>query len=243
MILLAATFASSTQASDELLGTWTLEISSADDDPRCGAQQTVGEMNVTKKITARAYRGSVTRQDVSERCNAAGRDESGLTLRVRDAKIEVEYDNELWPSDSLTRDGDTMSGFDSAGNTMTFWRVVEQSAAVSEADLAKLDEFLQGLAPDFTTALRAEFGQKMLQNLRRTGLSRDESIQVATQTVERMADCILSMAREEIIAQSLPIDDILADKNATILLQPENIDYREIECIYEAAQNAGVVIR
>ena len=83
----------------------------------------------------------------------------------------------------------------------------------------------------------------MLQNLRRTGLSRDESIQVATQTVERMTDCILAMAREQIVAQSLPIDDILADQNATVLLQPENIDYREIECIYEAAQNAGVVIR
>ena len=41
----------------------------------------------------------------------------------------------------------------------------------------------------------------------------------------------------------MPIDDILADRSATILLQPENIDYREIECIYEAAQNAGVVIR
>ena len=58
-----------------------------------------------------------------------------------------------------------------------------------------------------------------------------------------MTDCILSMAREQVLAQSLPIEEFLADKNATVLLQPENIDYREIECIYEAAQNAGVVIR
>ena len=201
------------------------------------------EMEVTKKITARAYRGLTKTQAMSDRCGAIDFDESGFTLRVRDTKVTIEYDNELWTSDSLVLDGDTLTGYDSAGNAMEFLRKVEQPAAVSDADLARLDEFLLGLAPEFSTALRAEFGQKMLRNLRRTGLSRDESIQVATQTVERMTDCILTMAREEIMAQSLPIDDILADPNATILLQPENIDYREIECIYEAAQNAGVVIR
>ena len=240
--LLVISLAALAQQPGDLLGRWTFEIQ-GEEDQRCGAQKTVGEMHVSKKITARAYRGSTTTQAVTERCGALGRDESGFTLRVRDTKVEIEYDNDLWPSDSLTLDGDTMSGFDSAGNAMEFSRKVEQPPTVSDAELAKLDEFLQGLAPEFSTALRAEFGQKMLQNLRRTGLSRDESIQVATQTVERMTDCILAMAREDIIAQALPIDDLLADQSTTVLLQPENIDYREIECIYEAAQNAGVVIR
>lgn len=83
----------------------------------------------------------------------------------------------------------------------------------------------------------------MLQNLRRTGLTRDESVQVATQTVERMADCVLDMARTEILEKNLPIDDVINGRNSTVLLQPENLDYREMQCIYEAAQNAGVVIR
>lgn len=243
LIFLVATGIGFAQEPNELLGKWTFEVKAAGDDPRCGAQKTIGEMHVAKKITARAYRGSTAMQDVSERCGVLGRDESGFTLRVRDDKVDIEYDNELWPSESLTLDGDTMSGYDSAGNALEFSRQVEQPPAASDADLAKLDEFLHSLAPEFSTALRAEFGQKMLQNLRRTGLSRDESIQVATQTVERMTDCILAMAREEIIAQSLPIDELLADQSATVLLQPENIDYREIECIHEAAQNAGVVIR
>ena len=243
MALLAATCVALAQEPVDLLGDWTFEVEAADEDPRCGAQKTVGEMHVTKKITARAYRGMTTTQGVSEKCGVVAGDESGFTLRIRGSKVTIEYDNELWTSDSLVLDGDTLSGFDSAGNAMEFVRKAEEPAETSTEDLAKLDEFLQGLAPQFSVELRAEFGRKMLQNLRRTGLSRDESIQVATQTIGRMTDCILAMAREEILAQSLPIDDILADKNATILLQPENIDYREIECIYEAAQNAGVVIR
>jgi hypothetical protein len=243
LVLLVASSAAFAQQPDDLLGRWTFEVEAAAEDPRCGAKKTVGEMKVTKKVTARAYRGVTTTQGVSEQCGVIDRNQSGFTLRVRDEKVTIEYDNELWTSDSLVLDGDTLSGFDSAGNAMGFVRMVEQPTEVTAADVARLDEFLQGLAPEFSAGLRAEFGQKMLQNLRRTGLSRDESVQVATQTIERMTDCILAMAREEIMAQSLPIDDIIADKNATILLQPENLDYREIECIYEAAQNAGVVIR
>ena len=121
-----------------------------------------------------------------------------------------------------------------------------EAVTVSERtpeQLAALDEFLESLAPDLSRELRAEFGQKMLQNLVRTGLSRDESIQVATQTVDRMTDCILDMARNQILERDIPIDDVVQGRNRTVLLQPENVDFREIECIYEAAQNAGVVIR
>ena len=243
MVFIAAACTSSAQPQDALLGNWTFEVPSGEEDPRCGPKKTLGEMHVAKKITGIAYRGSTTTQHVTERCGVIGHDESGFTLRARDGQVTIEYDNELWASDALVLDGDTLSGFDSAGNAMEFVRVAGETGELSDADSAKLDEFLQGLAPEFSSAIRAEFGQKMLQNLRRTGLSRDESIQVATQTVERMTDCVLTMAREQIVAQSLPIDDIIAAENSSILLQPENLDYREIECIYEAAQNAGVVIR
>ena len=230
------------QESTDLLGKWRFELEEADD-PRCGARKTLGEMHVSKKITARAYRGTTTVQSVTDRCGKVSESASGFTLRVRDDRISIEYDEESWTSDSLVLEGDRLNGYDSAGTPMEF---VKQAVTVSERtpeELAALDEFLESLAPDLSRELRAEFGQKMLQNLVRTGLSRDESIQVATQTVDRMTDCILDMARNQILERDIPIDDVVQGRNRTVLLQPENVDFREIECIYEAAQNAGVVIR
>lgn len=234
-------FALAQEAAD-LLGHWTFEIQEADD-RRCGASKTLGEMHVSKKITARAYRGTMTVRSVTERCGKVSESDSGFTLRVRERNVSVEYDDESWTSDSLVFGGDRMSGYDSAGTPMEYVRQTMNLPERSETDLAALDEFLDGLVPDLNRELRAEFGQTMLENLRRTGLSREESIQVATQTVARMTDCVIDLARAEIIQKDLPIDDVVNGRNTTVLLQPENIDYRQIECIYEAAQNAGVVIR
>jgi hypothetical protein len=237
----AAATALAQEASD-LLGKWRFEVAEPDD-RRCGASRTLGEMHVTKKITARAYRGSTRVRSVTERCGQVSESDSGFTLRVRDSRVSIEYDNESWTSDSLVFDGERLSGFDSAGTPMEFLRQAAVKSEPAPEELAALETFLQSLKPELSRQIRAEFGQDMLQNLRRTGLTREESVQVATQTVDRMADCVLELARAEILDKNLPIDDVVNGKNRTVLLQPENLDYREIECVYEAALNAGVVIR
>ena len=230
------------QESQELLGKWSFEVKEPDD-RRCGASKTVGEMEVRKKITARAYRGLTTVRSVTERCGQVSESDSGFTLRVRDGKVSIEYDEESWTSDSLVFDGDRLSGFDSAGTPMEFVRLATRTSAPEPEELAALETFLQNLKPELSREIRAEFGQDMLQNLRRTGLTREESVQVASQTVDRMAECVLNLARAEILDKEMPIDDVINGRNTTALLDPEKLDYREVECIYEAAQNAGVVIR
>ena len=230
------------QGSPDLLGKWTFEVAEPDD-PRCGASTMVGEMDVRKKITARAYRGSTTVRSITERCGKVSESDSGFTMRVREDRVSIEYDEESWTSDSLVFDGERLSGFDSAGTPMQFVRLAVTVKEPEPEELAALETFLQGLKPELSREIRTEFGQDMLQNLRRTGLTREESIQVATQTVERMADCVLDMARAEILEKNLSIDDVINGRETTVLLQPENLDYREVECVYEAAQNAGVVIR
>lgn len=230
------------QEQPDLLGKWKFAVEEPDD-PRCGPSTMVGEMDVRKKITARAYRGATTVRSITERCGQTSESDSGFTLRVKDNKVSIEYDEESWTSDSLVFDGERLSGFDSAGTPMEFVRQVVAVREPEPEELAALEAFLQELKPELSREIRAEFGQDMLQNLRRTGLTRDESVQVATQTVERMADCVLDMARTEILEKNLPIDDVINGRNSTVLLQPENLDYREMQCVYEAAQNAGVVIR
>jgi hypothetical protein len=107
--------------------------------------------------------------------------------------------------------------------------------------MTELNQFLDELAPGFNKALRAEYGTKMLQNLRRTGLSREEAIEVATKTVERMTDCVMDLVREEVVAMNIPLEKVRQNQKS-VLMQPQDVDYREIECVYDTALNAGVVI-
>ena len=230
------------QEPQQLLGKWSFEVDEPDD-RRCGASKTVGEMDVRKKITARAYRGLTTVRSVTERCGQVSESDSGFTMRVRDGRVSIEYDEESWTADALVLDGDRLSGFDSAGTPMEFVRMATTISAPEPEELAALETFLRNLKPELSREIRAEFGQDMLQNLRRTGLTREESVQVATQTVDRMADCVLDLARAEVIDKGLDIDDVINGRSAMPLLQPEKLDYREVECVYQAAQNAGVVIR
>jgi hypothetical protein len=83
----------------------------------------------------------------------------------------------------------------------------------------------------------------MLRNLRRTGLDSKQARQVAEETIWRMADCVIAMVREDLVAMSLPLDELLNDRRATMLLNPKQLDYREYECIYDTAMNAGVIIK
>ena len=76
LLLVTFAFAGSSVAQDtpDLLGRWAVETPASGQDERCGEKKTVGEMHVTKKITARAFRGSATAQTVTEKCGVVGAD-------------------------------------------------------------------------------------------------------------------------------------------------------------------------
>jgi len=232
----------SAQDAPDLLGSWTFEIIVAEPDQRCGEMRTIGEMNVTKKITARAYRGHTRSHHQTERCGKIGFADSDFTLRIRDNKVTIEYDEEEgWASDTLLLDGKEMTGADEEGIEFRFVKQEAETVVAVEIDMTELNQFLDELAPGFNKELRAEYGTKMLQNLRRTGLSREEAKQVATKTVERMTDCVMDLVREEVVAMNVPLEKVKQNQKS-LLMQPEDVDYREIECVYDTALNAGVVI-
>ena len=242
LVALALSGMASAQDAPDLLGTWTFEVVVAEPDRRCGQMRTIGEMNVTMKITARAYRGHTRTHHQTEGCGKIGFADSDFTLRIRDNKVTIEYDEEEgWASDTLLLDGKEMTGADAGGIEFTFVKQEEELAVVTEIETTELDQFLDELAPGFNRELRAEFGTKMLQNLRRTGLSREEAKEVATKTVERMTDCVMDLLREEVVAMNIPLEKIRNDQES-VLMQPEDVDYREIECVYDTALNAGVII-
>ena len=243
-VLVALTLSGFASAQDapDLLGPWTFELVVAEPDRRCGQMKTIGEMNVTKKITARAYRGHTRTHHQTERCGKIGFADSDFTLRIRDNTVTIEYDEEEgWASDTLLLNGREMTGTDAEGTEFTFVKQEAQPIVAAEFDMAELNMFLDELAPGFNKELRAEFGAKMLQNLRRTGLSREEAKEVATKTVERMTDCVMDLVREQAIGMNMPLEKIKQNQRS-ILMQPEDVDYREIECVYDTALNAGVII-
>ena len=226
----------------DLVGRWSMEGTIPDASERCGARTVKAEMLITKKITARAYRGKISSQETYENCPGTRSNASGLTLRVRDNAVSIEYDEEGWHKDSLLLQGDTMHGADATGTQTTWTRQAVAASTVPAVDLEELDSYLDSLAPAYTKALRAQFGAKMLQNLRRTGLTRDESIEVATNTLDRMSECILGMVRNEVLAKSIPVETLRRDPDAVSMLRPEEVDYRKIPCVHDAASNAGVMI-
>jgi hypothetical protein len=242
LMALALSGPASAQDAPELLGTWTFEVAVAEPDRRCGEMKTIGEMNVTKKITARAYRGHTRTHHQTERCGKIGFADSDFTLRIRDNKVTIEYDEEEgWSSDTLLLDGTEMTGSDDDGIEFKFVKQEVEKVAAADIDMTELNKFLDELAPGFNKELRAEFGTKMLQNLRRTGLSREEAKEVALKTVERMTDCVMDLVREEVVGLNTPLEKIKQNQRS-VLMQPEDVDYREIECVYDTALNAGVVI-
>lgn len=226
----------------DLVGRWLMEGTSPAASERCGARSVKAELLITKKITARAYRGTINSQETYENCPGTRTLTSGLTLRVRDNAISIEYDEDGWHKDSLLLQGDTMIGADKGGTQTTWTKQLEDLNTEPEIDLAALDEYLASLAPEYTKALRSEFGATMLQNLRRTGLSREESIEVATNTLDRMTECVLGLVRDEVLAKSIPVETLKRDPGAVKMLKPAEVDYRKVPCVHDAASNAGVMI-
>lgn len=226
----------------ELVGRWLMEDTIPDASERCGTRSVSAELDITKKITARAYRGNMRIQEDFENCPGARNMTSGLTVRVRDNAVSIEFDEEGWREESMLLQGNTLRGSDESGNQTTWIRQADAGETESVVDVDALDAYLDSLIPDYAKALRAEFGAKMLQNLRRTGLTREESIEVATNTVNRMAECVLGMVRAEVIANAIPLETLQRDHSAVNMLEPSEVDYRKIPCVHDAASNAGVMI-
>ena len=126
---------------------------------------------------------------------------------------------------------------------MEFTRTAVQTAPVVEFDFGGLDEMLGEMRPELYEQLGNEYGTRMLRNLRRTGLDSKQARQVAEETIWRMADCVIAMIREDLAAMSLPLDELINNRQARMLLNPKQLDYRQYECIYDTALNAGVIIK
>jgi hypothetical protein len=243
VLLLGAGLAAMTshaQVAPDLLGTWTQNATLPATDQRCGERTLTGTLSVTKKITARAYRGSARMMVAYRRCQSSV-NESDFTLRVRDDGVAIEYDNEGWTGEMLTLEDTKLAGKDADGSDVEWVKQAEGESV--QIDQAKLDEYLNGLAPEFRKELRLQFRRNLLLNLERTGLSTKEAGEVADQTLDRMTSCVVDMVRDQVAAQHIPVDALISDPNAGVYFNPKAIDYRQVDCIYAAALNAGVVIR
>lgn len=241
LFLLLAYVPAAAQVAPDLVGTWSQEKEEAVD-RRCGATTHVTRLDVLKKITGRAYRGRASTLRTTADCGIKPTGETGFTLRVRDRRVSIEYDDEAWLPQDFLLDGDTLVGADEGGARVEFARAVAETATADDADFSRLDEKLASMRPEVYDQLGNEFGTRMLRNLRRTGLDSKQARQVAEETIWRMSDCVIAMVREDLVAMSLPVEQLLNDRRAGILLDPKKLDYRKYECIYDTALNAGVII-
>jgi len=234
------------QEAADMLGKWTFTATGIPDDPRCGALSSGGEMQVERKITARAYRGRVRSYRSSERCKGNFITESAVTVRVRDNKVSIDYDEEGWVPDSLALNGSVMTGTNENG-VITEWikqdTVQDQAPTTSEADMSELESVLAEIEPMLTSELRSEFGSRLQKGVERSGLSKEEAGQVVDRTLERMTSCVLDSVRKTMRAQNVPLDGSVANRNAGLVLDPRRMDFKSMECIQDAGQNAGVTIR
>ena len=233
------------QDSPDLLGEWTYTARGHEPDPRCGAVVHEGVLIIERKITPRAYRGKVRLEESSENCRGTQTGTSGATIRVRDNVVSIEYDEDGWQKDRLLYDGDTMEG--SRGNgVVTFWdRVTEDAAAEGPTteQLAELETFLEQVKPELESSLNDQFLTNLEKNLGNSGLSAEEASQVAEQTISRMTSCMLDELRRSVVAQEVPIGQVLGRQDVSVVFNPQAIDIKTNECVQDASWNAGVRIR
>jgi hypothetical protein len=236
LIFLLFTFASCAAIAQEetpdLLGVWTYTVSGLEPHPQCGAQTQTGELDIYRKITARAQGINVT--------------ESSATIRIKDGnRVTIDYDEDGWEMDILKFEDGTMTG-EVGGGVRTHWaRVNDQDLdeGPTPQQLAALDVFLEGVEAELNASLGEQYYEKLRKALWSSGLSEEESVQVATKTVERMTTCMLDMMRKSVIEQEIPIERILKEQNVNVVFNPQSVDVRTNTCIQDAAWNAGVPIR
>jgi len=234
------------QDTTDMLGKWTYTATGLPEDPRCGARSGGGEMLVERKITARAYRGSIRSYETTERCRGTSISESALTVRIRDNKVSIDYDEEGWTAASLILDGSVMRGKDENG-VSTEWRkqavVADQVVAASTEATGELEAYLASVKPEVTQRLSDYYGERLQKGLNKTGLNNEQAQEVAELTMQRMLSCMLDMVRDDFKVEGLPFSEYLRNSHVRSLLNPRAVDFRGVGCVQDAAQNAGVSIR
>jgi len=246
VILVSLSYSAVAQEVPDLLGKWMYTVSGLEEHERCGQGTETGDLIIERKIAARAYRGKARAERSFEKCEGASAMESSATIRVKDGNlVTVDYDEEGWTMDRLRFVDGAMTG-DAGGGIRSQWvRAEEQGGddGPTPMQLTDLDAFLETVQPDLFAALSDEYHEKLREAIWKSGLSSEQSVQVAALTVERMTSCMLDMMRESVIAQEMPIDQILKEQNVAVIFDPRSVDMRANTCVQDAAWNAGVPIR
>ena len=233
------------QEMPDLLGTWSYTASGLPDDPRCGEASLSGEMQVTRKIAARAYRGKIRTERSTAKCPGVLVEESALTVRIRDYKVSIDYDEEEWTKDILYLNGEALTGKGSDGVRIKWTRqaVANIPVEISAAAMSNLERMFGEIHPQLADQLRDVYSERLQKGLQRTGLNKDEVKQVTELTIQRMISCMFDEVRDNVRAQGATIEKHLERNRAALMLDPRAVDFKGMECVQDAALNAGVAIR
>ena len=230
----------------DLLGKWTYTVSGLEMHAQCGPSTDTGELIIERKIAARAYRGRERGERSYEKCKGANVMESSATIRFKEGDlVTVDYDEEGWEMKRLRYVDGELTGIAGGGVSSRWVRADQQGedSGPTPQQLADLDEFLEQVRPELSATLKVEYFENLRRNLWKSGLSSEDSVQVAGVTVERMTSCMIDMMRESVMAQEIPVDQILEQQNVAVIFDPRSVDMRSNTCVQDAAWNAGVPIR
>ena len=241
-----ASAAALAQEAPDLVGEWAVSGSGFPASDRCGESTLTAKAMVNRKVTARAYRGQFSSQQITERCGVINAFRSDFTLRIRDNKVTIAYDDEGLESDVLALDGGVMTGRNGKGISTEWVKQGEAEVAartLTAAEEQQMDEFLGVLQPEFLAELHRLLGRDISGAIEKSGLNRDDSDLMVDLTLERMSACVVETIKTDIRAQAMPLQKVLASGNALVTTNPRKVDYGNMQCIQDAALNTGIVIR
>ncbi len=234
------------QDEPDLLGKWTFTGTGPPASDRCGEITLAGELQVTKKITVRAYRGNFFVRETTAKCRNVLSRNSGVTLRIKEDKVSIEYDDDGWESDALVLSHSVMTGKRSNGVATRWTRQTTSATGVRSLTLeeeSELDAFFRELEPEFANELRRLLGGRIQAAIEGSGIEAEEARLMTDQTLDRMAACAVVAFKKEIRADPKSLERIVAGGRKAPAINPRSVDFKKIECIQSAALNAGVQIR
>ena len=234
------------QDEPDLLGKWTFTGTGHPASDRCGEITLAGELLVTKKITARAYRGRFDVRETTAKCSSVLSRNSGVTLRIKGDKVSIEYDDDGWESDALVLSHTVMMGKRSNGVATRWTRqtiAATDVRSITPEEESALDALFRELEPGLANELRKHLGGRIRDAIERSGVEAEEARLMTDQTLDRMTACAVVALKNEIRADPESLERIIAGGRNVPAIDPRSVDFQKIECIQSAALNAGVHIR